>query len=144
MSSVYFRAGTVAVVTNSKGRILAFERTDARGQWQLPQGGMDAGETPEECAWRELEEETGLGREDVELVREYPEWTLYEWPNGLKKGDRIGQAQRWFFFAIRGDDVEPRPDGVEFGDWKWVKKKWLIEQVIEFRRASYRRVLLDE
>ena len=55
-----FRAGIVAVVRRGDGRIMAFERVDSPGQWQLPQGGLERGETPEQAAWRELGEETGL------------------------------------------------------------------------------------
>ena len=143
MGSAHFRANVVAVVTNSKGRVLAFERSDIAGQWQLPQGGVDIGETPKEAAWRELAEETGLTKKHVALVDEYPEWTAYEWPTGVRKNGRMGQVQRWFTFRVKDDDTEPEPDGVEFADWKWAKPKWLVEQVVEFRRASYERVLLD-
>ncbi len=126
---------------------MAFERSDVPGAWQLPQGGIDVGEPTDAAAWRELFEETGLGPEQVDLVGEYPEWTAYEWPAELRaagKGrgsGRLGQAQRWFIFAVRGDDVEPVPDGVEFSTWRWVDREWLIERVVEFRRESYRKVL---
>lgn len=143
MSSAHFRAGIVAVVRNSKGRILAFERSDVPDQWQLPQGGIDADEEPVEGAWRELEEETGLTKKDVRLVSEFPDWTVYEWPDHVKKNGRRGQAQRWFFFEAKDDDIEPTPDGVEFVAWKWVKAPWLIDQIVEFRSASYQRVLGD-
>lgn len=142
MGSLHFRAGTVAVVRDSKARVLAFERSDRKGQWQLPQGGIDEGEDPVEGVWRELEEETGLTASEVRLVDEYPEWTAYEWPEGVKKGgQRLGQVQRWFFFQINDDNTAPKPDGVEFVDWKWVQSDWLIDQVVEFRQASYQRVL---
>jgi putative (di)nucleoside polyphosphate hydrolase len=142
MASLHFRAGTVAVVKNSTGDVLAFERADRLGQWQLPQGGIDAGEDPVEGAWRELEEETGLTTNQVQLVDEYPEWTVYEWPEGVKKdGNRLGQAQRWFFFQINDDNTEPKADGIEFVDWKWVQIDWLLDQVVDFRKASYQRVL---
>lgn len=141
MGSLQFRAGTVAVVSNSKGRVLAFQRTDYPGQWQLPQGGIDKGESAVEGAWRELKEETGLGRQHVRLVGEYPDWTVYEWPDGAKRGARLGQAQRWFFFEAWDDEVEPTPDGVEFDDWKWVKVSWLVDQAVEFRKSSYQRAL---
>ncbi len=141
MANTHFRAGTVAVVRNSAGEILVFERSDFPDQWQLPQGGIDQGENPVAGAWRELQEETGLGPDDVELVGEYPEWTVYEWPDGVRKNGRLGQAQRWFFFDARSDDVTPVPDGHEFVSWRWSEVEWLIEQVVDFRKPSYRRVL---
>jgi len=144
MDCLHFRANVVAVVTNAKGRVMAFERSDVPGAWQLPQGGIDGGETPVEAAWRELGEETGLGPKEVELVGEFPDWTAYEWPTGPRKNGRIGQVQRWFTFRVVSDDVEPVPDGVEFSTWKWVKRDWLVDQVVDFRRSSYRRVLLAD
>ncbi len=134
----------VAVVRNSAGNVLAFERSDVSGQWQLPQGGIEAGEDPGAAAWRELGEETGLGADDVDLVGEHPEWTVYEWPEHVRRdGKRLGQAQRWFTFAVRDDSVVPQPDGVEFVSWRWVDPAWLVGQVVEFRRDVYARVLGD-
>ncbi len=132
----------MAVVVNSSGQVLAFERSDVRGQWQLPQGGIDRGETAAAAAWRELHEETGLSADQVDLVAEYPEWTAYEWPAEIQDRGRLGQCQRWFTFRVRDDDVQPVPDGHEFVDWAWVEAGWLVDQVVEFRQASYRRVLL--
>jgi putative (di)nucleoside polyphosphate hydrolase len=141
MPNMHFRANVVAVVTDDGGRVMAFERSDIPGQWQLPQGGIDDGETPETAAWRELGEETGLGVDDVALVDEYPDWTVYEWPTGPRPNGRMGQAQRWFTFRVRTPDVEPEPDGVEFRSWKWVERDWLVANVVDFRRPSYQRVL---
>lgn len=142
MASAHFRANVVAVVTDSTGRVMAFERVDLPGQWQLPQGGIDIGEEPVDAAWRELGEETGLSRDQVELVEEYPDWTVYEWPSGARKNGRLGQVQRWFVFRVLDDDASAAPDGVEFSAWKWVRPEWLVERVVEFRRPSYERVLL--
>lgn len=144
MPSPNFRASVVAIIVNSAGEVMAFERGDLPGQWQLPQGGMDEGETPVVAAWRELGEETGLTERDVDLVAEFPEWTAYQWPDGPRKNGRIGQAQRWFTFRVRHDSIVPVPDGVEFRDWKWVTVKWLIDEAVAFRQPSYRRVLLGE
>ncbi len=147
MPSMQFRAGVVAVVTDAHGRVMAFERTDVPGAWQLPQGGIDVGEETKDAAWRELSEETALGPGEVDLIDEFPEWTIYEWPAELRvsgkrhAGARLGQVQRWFIFRIRHEAVEPTPDGVEFGAWQWVEPRWLIDQVVEFRRPAYERVL---
>ena len=129
-------------MTNSESQVLAFERSDVANQWQLPQGGIEPEETPQEAAWRELGEETGLGPADVRLIDEFDQWTIYELPEvARQKGKRLGQAQRWFTFRACSDDVVPTPDGIEFVAWKWVEPEWLIEQVVGFRRDSYERVL---
>lgn len=143
MGNMHFRANVAAIVTNDADDVMAFERSGLPGQWQLPQGGIDDDETPLEAAWRELAEETGLGPDVVDLVSEFPEWTAYEYPDGIRKNGRVGQVQRWFTFRVRDESVEPRPDGVEFTDWKWVQRRWLVEHAVEFRRPSYERVLLD-
>ncbi len=142
MASANFRAGVVAVVTNSRGEVLAFERSDVPGAWQLPQGGIDVGEAPADGAWRELGEETGLGPDDVEMTGEHPAWMAYEFPDHVRSaGKRLGQVQRWFFFSALSDDVIPTPDGVEFVAWRWVDRAWLVEHVVGFRRDVYRAVL---
>lgn len=141
MANPHFRAGVVAVVRRDDGKVLAFERTDFAGQWQLPQGGIERGESPTQAAWRELEEETGLGKGQVELVGEYEGWTVYEWPSWMRRGPRLGQVHRWFFFRPIDDELEPCPDGDEFCDWMWMSTATLIERVVEFRKPPYRQVL---
>ncbi len=127
-------------------QVMAFERADALGSWQLPQGGLNSGELPIDGAWRELLEETGLGAPQVALRDEYPEWLAYEWPpevRAKKTGprERIGQTQRWFLFDAASLDIQPVPDGKEFVAWKWVEPRWLIDHVVDWRRGPYERVL---
>ena len=147
MASAYFRAGVVIVVRHPRRRqVLAFERVDAPGSWQLPQGGLNVGERPLDGAMRELLEETGLDAQHVTLLREHPEWLAYEYPPDIrvKKSsprDRLGQTQRWFVFVATSADIEPTPDGSEFVAWQWVKPRWLIDHVVEWRRGPYERVL---
>lgn len=142
MARPHFRAGVVAVVRRSDDTVLAFERADVLGEWQLPQGGIDVDEGPVEAVWRELAEETGLGPRDVELTREFPHWTVYEFPAGLRRRNhRLGQAHRWFEFRTRHDHVEPTPDGREFVSWRWMPVDELLEMVVEFRRRPYEQVL---
>lgn len=147
MPGVYFRAGVVIVIRHPDlTHVMAFERVDARGSWQLPQGGLNIGELPLDGAWRELLEETGLGPEHVDVLAEFPDWVAYEWPEELRRGrasrrDKLGQAQRWFLFNTVSPDVEPTPDGSEFVAWKWVTPDWLIDHVPDWRREAYTRVL---
>ncbi len=130
----------VAVVRRRDGMVLAFERTDLTGEWQLPQGGIEPGEAPVQAVWRELEEETGLSHREVRLTGEHQTWTVYEWPSDLRNSARIGQAHRWFFFEPIVDPLTPRPDGREFAQWRWMTTDELISSVVEFRKAPYRQV----
>jgi len=154
MVAQHFRAGVVIVVRHPDTRqVLAFERSDSPGSWQLPQGGLIDDEEPIEGAWRELTEETGLDERHVVARAEYPDWVAYEWPKDYlgkqrppKPGDsargrRRGQVQKWFLFDVLAADVEPTPDGSEFVAWQWVEPAWLVEHVIDWRREAYRRVL---
>lgn len=141
MAKPHLRVGVVAVVRRDDGRVLAFERSDVPGEWQLPQGGMEIGESPQEAVWRELAEETGLDEQQVELVDEYDGWTVYLWPRPMRNGERLGQAHRWFFFRPTVDPVDPVPDGTEFVSWAWMETDALIEQVVDFRKQPYRQVL---
>ena len=52
MAMPHFRAGVIIVVRRADGSVLAFERRDVPGQWQLPQGGIEQGETITLAAWR--------------------------------------------------------------------------------------------
>jgi putative (di)nucleoside polyphosphate hydrolase len=154
MAAQHFRAGVVIVVREpGRGRVMAFERSDSAGSWQLPQGGLIDDEEPIQGAWRELEEETGLDARHVIARAEFPEWVAYEWPKNyagkarepkpsdVGRGRRRGQVQRWFLFDVVSADVEPTPDGTEFVAWKWVDPAWLVEHVIDWRRDAYRKVL---
>lgn len=141
MTKPHLRLGVVAAVRRGDGCVLAFERSDLSGEWQLPQGGVESGETPEQAAWRELEEETGLNAEQVALVGEYEGWTAYLWPESMRRGERQGQVHRWFFFEPIVDPIQPSPDGQEFKAWKWMSPDRLIDRVVEFRKQPYRQVL---
>jgi putative (di)nucleoside polyphosphate hydrolase len=138
--SQFFRAGVGIIVADAKGRVLALRRADVPGEaWQLPQGGLDAGEEPEATMWRELEEETGLNRENCEYLAESDGWLAYELPENFRTAKvGRGQVQRWYLCRFTGEDSEITPDGREFDAWKWFDFEALAESTAPFRRGVYR------
>jgi len=130
------------MVINSKGQVLVGRRIDMPSEhWQMPQGGIDNGETPIEAAKRELMEEIGTGK--VELVQELDEWLTYDLPEHLIgkiwKGKYRGQKQKWFLFRFTGtdSDINIQTEHPEFSDWKWTDPSTLIEQIVPFKREIY-------
>lgn len=111
--------------------------------WQMPQGGVDAGENPLTAAARELYEETSVS--SIRLLGEIEGWLHYDLPKELAawRGRYRGQAQRWFAFRFEGEDREidvlNLPDGhqVEFSRWKWERLGETPKVVVPFKRAVY-------
>ena len=113
--------------------------------WQMPQGGIDEGETPYEAALRELHEETNVT--SVAFLAEAPLWLSYDLPQGANKrwsGKYIGQTQRWFAMRFLGRDSEidiEAPGGgkhkPEFDAWRWEKLASLPDLIVPFKRQVY-------
>ena len=116
--------------------------------WQMPQGGIVAGESARAAALRELEEETGVT--SVELLAEAPGWYTFDLPDELLgvalKGRYRGQRQKWFAMRFTGNDreidVAPR-DGrkAEFDAWRWAPASDLPGLIVPFKRQVYRDVV---
>ncbi|MEM7236608.1 MAG: RNA pyrophosphohydrolase [Pseudomonadota bacterium] len=138
------------VVLNRDGHIFAGQRIDSdMDAWQMPQGGIDQGETPRDAALRELNEETGIAPDRVEILRESTEWHRYELPRHLVsrlwKGRYRGQQQRWFILRFTGQDAEIRIDlhEPEFRRWAWMDEAELIRKIVPFKRDTYSRVFAE-
>ncbi len=142
-----FRANVGIILCNCDGKVFWGKRL-GQGSWQFPQGGIDQGETPMEAMYRELQEETGLNRDHVEVIGQTRGWLRYRIPHYMiRRRSRplcIGQKQRWFLLRMlcRDRDVNlqasPKP---EFDHWEWVDYWQPANQVVFFKRKVYRRAL---
>lgn len=119
--------------------------------WQMPQGGIDEGETPYEAALRELYEETNV--RSVALLGESSRWLSYDLPIDAHKrwsGKYLGQTQRWFAMRFTGDeseiDIHYPAEGQhkpEFDAWRWERLAALPEIIVPFKRQVYEDVVKE-
>jgi putative (di)nucleoside polyphosphate hydrolase len=133
---------------NREGLVFAGRRLDsALPAWQMPQGGIDDGETPKAAALRELREETGVTSDLVTVVDKTKGWITYDLPPellGKVWGGRYrGQKQKWFLFRFLGQDSDIRieTDHPEFSEWQWTGADALVEGIVPFKRAVYEQVI---
>jgi len=143
-----YRRGVGVMLLNPEGKVWVGARIDNPDDaWQMPQGGIDAGEEPWATALRELEEETGIAPHLVEKVAECPERLRYSLPPELVgviwKEPWLGQEQDWFLcrFLGRDSDVNIATAHPEFREWKWVEPHRLPDLIVPFKRELYRRLL---
>lgn len=140
-----FRPNVGIVVANAGGEVL-WARRIGQDAWQFPQGGINAGESPEQALYRELREEVGLLPDHVELLACTRGWLRYRLPERLVRRAEngpvcIGQKQKWFLLRMLADDGQVRMDcgdKAEFDSWSWVSYWYPLGQVVSFKREVYR------
>lgn len=145
----FYRPGVGVFLINRDGRVFVGRRIDmpaGMAAWQMPQGGIDPGETPREAVLRELKEEVGTDR--AEILGETHGWLRYDLPPDLASnswdGRYRGQRQKWFAMRFTGEDSDIDPaaaDEPEFDAWEWVAPERLPELIVPFKRRLYLAVL---
>ena len=137
------------MILNSNNEILVGKRLDhPSGYWQMPQGGIDDNENPEEAVWREMMEE--IGTNNAKLFHISNQWVNYEIPqetlDNLPWGKIfIGQTQKWFIFKFTGknEDINVQTQNPEFSEWKWMNADDLVGNAVPFKQKVYK-TILDE
>ncbi len=143
-----YRPCVGVMLANPQGLVFVGQRLDNdTPAWQMPQGGIDAGEDARDAALRELWEETGVTPDLVSVVAETRGWIPYDLPHEIVpriwQGRFRGQEQKWFLMRFHGSDdqiniVTSHP---EFSEWRWLDPSDLVDHIVPFKRAVYAAVL---
>jgi putative (di)nucleoside polyphosphate hydrolase len=145
-----YRPGVGVMLLNRLGEVFVARRIDmidAARSWQMPQGGIDKGETPRQAALRELKEE--IGTDKAEFLAESRMWLKYDLPVGLAAGvwggRYRGQRQKWFVMRFTGNDadIDLATEHPEFDAWKWMRPERLPEMIVPFKRQLYIHILAE-
>jgi putative (di)nucleoside polyphosphate hydrolase len=143
-----YRPAAGVMLINAARHVWVGQRLDSTLEaWQMPQGGLDDGEAPLDGALRELEEETGIRRDLVELIARAKHDLTYDLPHELIgklwKGKWRGQRQSWFLMRFNGtdEDVNLATAHPEFRAWRWVPPVELPALIVPFKKKLYEDVL---
>jgi putative (di)nucleoside polyphosphate hydrolase len=143
-----YRPGVGIMLLDAERRVFVGRRVDMAGEnWQMPQGGIDRGESPLEAALRELKEE--IGTDKAEFLAESAGWLRYEVPHGVARrlwqGRYRGQMQKWFAMRFTGTDgdIDVATAHPEFNAWRWVAAADLPALIVPFKRRLYHDILAE-
>ncbi len=141
-----YRYGVGIILFNMAGDVLMARRIGSTdGTWQMPQGGIEPGETPIAAALRELQEE--IGTTHAEVLAESASWYRYDLPEPFRRAARHkgfdGQVQKWVALRFTGSDTEIdlKTAEPEFESWCWVSADAVPGRASPFRQALYRAVI---
>ena len=142
------RKGVGIIVLNKNNHVFVGKRKDnPTDKWQMPQGGIDAGENYIDAMKRELIEETSI--KNIKILKEIENTYQYELPNNLLgiiwKGKFRGQKQKWFITRFLGTDneININTKHPEFIDWKWIEPKLLPDVIVNFKKDLYLNLLKE-
>lgn len=143
-----FRQGVGMMILNSKNQVFVGKRIDSKANgWQMPQGGIDLGETPSSAAWREMAEEIGSNK--GRIIAESKKWYSYRLPDFLVhklwEGKYCGQRQKWFLIRFTGQDsdININTHNPEFDSWCWMDIQDLLDNIIPFKHKLYSQVIKE-
>ena len=145
-----YRSGVGIMLINPEKKIFVGKRIDNNSDaWQMPQGGIDAGEDEDAAMFRELKEETGIDAAHVKILQRSSGYFYYNLPYKLQKkfwgGKYLGQRQRWYLLDFVGDEsaININTYDPEFSQWKWVSRAEILSAIVSFKRELYEEVVKE-
>ena len=124
--------------TNGDIEVLLVHKPRKHDDWQLPQGGIEEGESIEDAAVRELMEEAGL---EVHVIEKSTTTYQYDFPEAfrLERPDNVCGQMLTFVFATPTEGSQVKVDMDEIDDFVWIR----IEELKEYlEREEYLEVVL--
>lgn len=145
-----YRSGVGIMLINKNKHIFVGKRIDNHSDaWQMPQGGLDVGESEDEAMFRELKEETGIFQNSVRVLQKSKFYYYYNLPYKLQKkfwgGKYLGQKQRWYLLEFVDDDsaINVKTEDPEFSNWKWIAGAEIVDVIVPFKRDLYQDVIKE-
>ena len=146
MQKLPMRNGVGGIVLNNENKVFVGKRKDNPvDRWQMPQGGVDIGESYLSAMKRELYEETSI--KNIEILKEINGFFEYELPKNLVgiiwKGKFRGQKQKWFITRFVGNEneINLQTENPEFIEWNWIKPDELPRTIVDFKKKMYAELL---
>ena len=146
MQRLPMRNGVGVIVLNNENKVFVGKRKDNPvDRWQMPQGGVDIGESYLSAMKRELYEETSI--KSIEILKEIDGFFEYELPKNLVgiiwKGKFRGQKQKWFITRFIGNEneINLQTENQEFIEWKWIIPDELPKTIVDFKKKMYGELL---
>ena len=146
MQKLPMRNGVGVIVLNNENKVFVGKRKDNPvDKWQMPQGGVDIGESYLSAMKRELYEETSI--KSIEILKEINGFFEYELPKNLVgiiwKGKFRGQKQKWFITRFIGNEneINLKTKNAEFIEWKWIVPDELPKTIVDFKKKMYAELL---
>lgn len=146
-----YRYNVGIILLNNNNQVFWAKRLGQEA-WQFPQGGMKAGEDSLDCMFRELFEEVGLNKQQVEVLAYTKKWLCYRLPMRYRRRKKtshiqcIGQKQRWYLLRIKVDESLINLASTahpEFDNWKWLDYWQPEKEVVHFKREVYHSALTE-
>ncbi len=141
-----YRLSVGITLFNQENKVFVGERIDSPGSWQMPQGGIDEGETIEQALFREMMEEIGTDKADILKIHDTP--LYYDFPSHLQRklfsGAYKGQEQTWIALRFTGTDEDISISSYryqEFQAWQWVDLDDILNLIVPFKRDTYAEVI---